>query len=301
MQVDKQVGEAIRESGIPREEVFVTSKFWPQFAAPENVSTCLDIVLESMGLEYIDLFLSHFPGAFKPAPCADLRYATNIFGATAKKQLCATDEHGNYIPDLEHCPKSVAILNGGVGSFVPTWRAMQELVRSGRCRAVGLSNFEKKAVEELLPHASHEDVPISCNQIEANPWYPNTELIEFLKLNGIVPTIYSPFEPKNFAVVNGVVEGVAFAPTGLPLLQEPVVKDVAARNNMDVGQVLQSWCVQRRTIPLGKSQSRERIIKNMSLKRLPLEDMKLLSGLKLEGRKGKSTDVNFLFPGLRLI
>lgn len=57
--VDEEVGAAIRESGIPRSEIFITSKFWPHFAAPENVELCLDQVLKNMGLDYVDLFLAH--------------------------------------------------------------------------------------------------------------------------------------------------------------------------------------------------------------------------------------------------
>lgn len=64
--VDQEVGAAIRESGIPRSELFITSKFWPHFGAPENVELCLDKILENMGLDYIDLFLVHWPVAFKP-------------------------------------------------------------------------------------------------------------------------------------------------------------------------------------------------------------------------------------------
>jgi diketogulonate reductase-like aldo/keto reductase len=60
--VNEEIGAAIRESGIPREEIFITSKFWPHFAAPENVEICLDICLKEMGLDYVDLWLArmHF-------------------------------------------------------------------------------------------------------------------------------------------------------------------------------------------------------------------------------------------------
>jgi len=64
--VDEEIGSAIKESGIPRSEIFVTSKFWPHFAAPENVELCLDLVLKQMGLDYVDLWLAHWPYASKP-------------------------------------------------------------------------------------------------------------------------------------------------------------------------------------------------------------------------------------------
>lgn len=64
--VDQEVGAAIRESGISRSEIFITTKFWPQFAAPENVEICMDLILKNMGLDYVDLLLAHWPVAFKP-------------------------------------------------------------------------------------------------------------------------------------------------------------------------------------------------------------------------------------------
>lgn len=64
--VNREIGEAIKESGIPRAEIFITTKFWPHFAAPENVEICMDICLREMDLEYIDLWLAHWPFALKP-------------------------------------------------------------------------------------------------------------------------------------------------------------------------------------------------------------------------------------------
>lgn len=64
--VDGEVGEAIKESGIPRSEIFVTTKFWPHWAAPENVELCLDQFLENAGLDFVDLYLIHWPVAIKP-------------------------------------------------------------------------------------------------------------------------------------------------------------------------------------------------------------------------------------------
>lgn len=298
--MDREVGEGIRQSGIPREDIFITTKFWPNFADPKNVSMAIDKILDSMGLDYVDLLLAHFPAAIKPS--GDLNSAVNFTGATLQDQRCSEEKNGNYLPDLEHCPRAVAAINGfpGVGSFVPTWEAMKSLVRAGKCRAIGVSNFERVHLEEILPYASHEDIPISCNQIEAHPWYPNVELIEFLHKEGILPTIYSPFAPKTFMVKSGVVEGCEFAPNGVTLLQEPVVKEIASSNGMDVGQVLQSWAVQRGTVPLAKSRSKTRIASNMKVRRLSKEDVALLDSLKKDGLSGKSTDVNLLFPGVRL-
>ena len=60
------MGAAIRESGVDRSEIFVTTKFWPHFAAPEHIQLCLDQSLKNLGLDYVDLLLAHWPVAFKP-------------------------------------------------------------------------------------------------------------------------------------------------------------------------------------------------------------------------------------------
>lgn len=73
--MDEEVGAAIRESGIPRAEIFVTTKFWPQFAHPETIELCLDKCLKNMGLEYVDLFLAHWPFAWKATSRAGLEKA----------------------------------------------------------------------------------------------------------------------------------------------------------------------------------------------------------------------------------
>ncbi|KAM0543973.1 hypothetical protein ACHAPJ_012068 [Fusarium lateritium] len=295
--VEAQIAEGIRQSGVPRSEIFITSKFWPQFAAPENVEKALEITLEALETDYIDLFLAHFPVAIKPT--GDLYKAKMFIGATPDDQKAAVDHDGKYVPDPEHCSGPLAKLNGGEGSFAPTWLAMKALVKSGRCRAVGVSNFEIEHLEELLPYASHDDVPISCNQVEANPWYPNNDLLGFMRAQGILATIYSPFAPKTFPGGEATA-GEPFKPNGVLLLDEPSVKDIARRNGMDVGQVLQSWAVQRGTIPLAKSQNPTRIQSNVTIRELSRDDLRLLEALALPGSKGKSLDVNVFFPGVKV-
>ncbi|KAI9782786.1 MAG: hypothetical protein M1816_001696 [Peltula sp. TS41687] len=265
--VDEAVGAAIHESGVPRSEIFITTKFWPHFAAPENVEKCLDLSLRRMGLDYIDLYLAHWPFALKPT--ADLAHARTFPGAQpSDRQIAVDPTDGSEVFDYAHMPASIAAALGQRGSFVPTWTAMKALVRTGKCRAVGVSNFAIAQIEELLPHASHDDVPLSCNQIEAHPWLPNEKLIAFLKSRDVLPVVYCPFAPEA-------------APKAV-LLQDETVVRIARSNGMAEGQVLLSWAIMRGTLPLAKSQTPERIKANLEgVKRLPDEDFEALNRLHL--------------------
>lgn len=140
--VDKQIGEAIRESGVPRGEIFVTSKAWPHFLAPENVELCLDKVLKETGLEYVDLFLAHWPVAWKPASREALEKATA--GPQSTNEDKGTLYEGEKpVVDWQHSSGPIAKKKGQEGSFVQTWARMQQLVVKGKARAVGVSNFGK--------------------------------------------------------------------------------------------------------------------------------------------------------------
>lgn len=114
---------------------------------------------------------------------------------------------------------------------------MEDLVKKGKARTIGVSNFSISDLKALLPHEG--DIPISCNQVEVHPWLPNNELASFSKEHGILTTCYSPFAGQKS--------------DGATLLKDESVLKLAEKNDMDVGQLLQSWAVQRGTVPLGKS------------------------------------------------
>ena len=105
--VDEQIGEAIRESGIPRSEIFITTKFWPHFAAPEYVELCLDQCLRNMGLDYIDLFLAHWPFAFKPISHDALKNA-KANGSNEEKGILEDPKTGKRVIDWEHTSANIA-------------------------------------------------------------------------------------------------------------------------------------------------------------------------------------------------
>jgi diketogulonate reductase-like aldo/keto reductase len=114
---------------------------------------------------------------------------------------------------------------------------MQALVKKGKARTIGVSNFSISELKDIIPHEN--GIPISCNQIEVHPWLPNNELIAFGNEHGILTTCYSPFAGQKA--------------DGATLLKDETALKLAKKNDMDVGQLLQSWAVQRGTVPLGKS------------------------------------------------
>lgn len=271
--VDEPVGQAIKESGIPREEIFYTSKAWPHFLHPEDVELCLDKVLEKTGLDYVDLFLVHWPHVWKPSSRAALEKAFSG-PDTSHEDKAQIYENGKPAVDWKYTSKPLSKKAGHDGSFVPTWNAMQDLVRKGKARAVGVSNFSVADLEDLLPHS--QDIPISCNQIEVHPWMPQDELVSFGKKHGIITTCYSPFAGQKA--------------DGKTLLNDPAVMKLAEKNEMDVGQLLQSWAVQRGTVPLGKSATPKRIHSNLDIKKLSDEDFDAINKLALPHDEGRTVD-----------
>ena len=110
--MDEAVGAAIRESGIPRSEIFVTTKFWPHFAHPDTIELCLDKCLENMGLDYVDLFLAHWPVAMKATSRAGLENARALNArdgqaAPLEEQGMLKDpETGKEVVDFEYSSKN---------------------------------------------------------------------------------------------------------------------------------------------------------------------------------------------------
>ena len=190
-----------------------------------------------MGLDYVDLYLAHWPLVLQARN--DLSKARATPDASNKERGIASDEKDRPLKDWQHTCASISAANDEKGSFQATWRAMQGLVDSGKARAIGTSNFNIEQLQEVL--AVGGKVPLSCNQVEAHPWFPNSDLFAFMDQHSILKSAFCPFAGQKAG--------------GLPLVKDPTVIGLAKKNGMGVGQLLQSWAVQRTTIPLGKSQT----------------------------------------------
>ncbi|RIP36973.1 aldo/keto reductase [Staphylococcus gallinarum] len=206
---ERQVGQAIKESGIPREEIFVTTKLWVQDVGYENTKKAFEKSLQRLDVEYIDLYLIHQP-----------------YG----------DVHGS-------------------------WKAMEELYKEGKIKAIGVSNFSEDRLMDLI--AFNEIIP-AINQIEVNAFYQHDDLHQFNKSQGVYTEAWAPFaEGRN------------------NLFQNEILAEIGAKYNKSIAQVISRWLVQREIIVLAKSVKEERIRQNLDVFDFELssEDMKKISEL----------------------
>jgi alcohol dehydrogenase (NADP+) len=223
-QNEREVGEALHAGlaagGMTREDIFVTTKLWNTNHRPERVEPAFEASRARLGLKYLDLYLSHTPFAFQPGDEQDPR-----------------DQNGTILYD-----RSVTLLD--------TWRAMEGLVDHGKCRTIGLSDI---SLDGLLPIYESARIKPAVVQVEAHPYLPETELLEFCKKNDIV--------------------FLAFAPLGHGMrpgpLEDPVISAIATRVGKTPAQVLLAWAVQRGTALLTTPRSAARARENFNISALP--------------------------------
>jgi diketogulonate reductase-like aldo/keto reductase len=202
---EMDVGLAVRECGIPREEIFVTTKLWNADHGNESAIKGFEDSLEQMGLSYIDLYLIHWPVQ---------------------------------------------------GKRRDSWTALEQLLRDGRCRAIGVSNYMEWHLKELLEDSS---VVPAVNQVEFHPYLYQKELAEVCRSKGIRLEAYSPL-------------------TKGEKLNDPRLFSIASRYSKTPAQILIRWSLQKGNIVIPKSARKNRIIENADVFDFSIskEDMKIL-------------------------
>jgi len=177
-QNEDEVGEAVRDflaqnPSVKRSDLFITTKVWSHLHEPDEVKWSLENSLEKLQVDYVDLFLLHWPIAVEKD----------------QKNMPKLGADGKYI-----------IKKGLTENPEPTWRAMEELYAAGKARAIGVSNWTIPGLKKLLQIAK---VKPAVNQIEIHPFLPNTELVEFCLSHGILPEAYSPLGSQDQAPNTG--------------------------------------------------------------------------------------------------
>lgn len=209
---ESYIGKAIKESNLPREEIFITSKVWKDSMGYENTIKSFNNSLQDLGLEYIDLFLIHWPRN--------------------------NDEKLN----------------------IDTWKALEDLYKQKKVRAIGLSNFLKHHLEIILNNC--EIVPM-VDQLEFHPGLTRKETLEFCKENDIVVEAWAPLGK------------------GKMLQNEDLVR-IANKYNKSVAQICIKWCLQNGVVPLPKTTNWNRMLENKDVFDFTIsdEDMNFINNME---------------------
>ena len=248
---EKEIGEAFKNvfnSGSrKREEVFITSKLWNTEHARDHVLPACKQTLADLQLEYLDLYLMHWGIATVPSD----DNAQNIHGRYEEKLNADGFLITEKIPIRE------------------TWEAMEELVKAGLVKAIGVSNFTAPMIVDLLSYAN---IKPAMNQIELHPYLQQTALVEFCRYNDIAVTAYSPQgSPGNYGKAKG-----------LPVLgEDPIIVEIAKHHSKSPTQIMLRWAIQRNTIPIPKSLNPEHLKENIDVFdfELSFDNMQKIAGL----------------------
>ncbi len=216
---EEGVGEGIKASGVPREDIFLVSKVWNTEQGYDSTIKAFETSLQKLNTEYLDLYLIHWPVK---------------------------------------------------GKFKETWKALEELYRQKRIRAIGVSNFLQHHLEDLLPEASI--VPM-VNQMEFHPYLVQQDLLDFCRTKNIQYEAWSP-----------LMQGKIF--------ELDVFKKMAGKYKKTIAQLVLRWDLQKGVITIPKSSKKQRIIDNAAVFDFSIskEDMAVLDKLDKGKRFGPDPD-----------
>lgn len=245
---EQEVGEALAlrvgpGKALQREEVFVTSKLWNTKHEPDDVEAACQATLNDMGLSYLDLYLMHWPMAFQRG-----------------KELMPRREDGSVCYSDTH--------------YRDTWTAMESLVDKRLVKAIGLSNFNARQIDDIFSMARHKPV---VNQVECHPFLSQQDLLAHCRSLGMCVTAYSPL---------GSGDRPWASPNEPTLLEDFQLAAIAQRYKKSSAQIILRWHVQRGMSCVPKSVTPSRIEQNLQVFDFSLseEDMSLIESFNRNNR-----------------
>ncbi|XP_061624116.1 aldo-keto reductase family 1 member A1-A [Phyllopteryx taeniolatus] len=240
---EQEVGEALAlrvgpGKALRRDEVFVTSKLWNTKHEPSDVEEACRTTLAHLGLSYVDLYLIHWPMAFQPG-----------------KELMPRREDGSVCYSDRH--------------YTDTWGAMEDLVDRGLVKAIGLSNFNTRQMDDIIRMARHKPV---VNQVECHPYLSQADLLAHCQSAAVSLTAYSPLGSGDRPWAS------AEEPC---LLQDPQLGEISQRLHKTPAQIILRWHIQRGVVCIPKSVTTSRIHQNLQVFDFSLseDDMQLIAAL----------------------
>jgi D-xylose reductase len=216
-----------------RDDLWVTSKLWNTYHAREHVRAACERSLRDLRLDYLDLYLIHFPIAQEFVPF-ETRYPPEWFFDPSEPR-----------PRMKFAPVPLA----------ETWGAMEELVSAGLVRHIGVCNYGTALLRDLLNSAR---VRPAVLQVELHPYLTQEKLVRFAREAGVAVTAFSPLGAQSY-------HSIGMAGAGESVLEESVVRDAARRHGKTPAQVVLRWAVQRGTAVLPKTTHPERLAENIAL------------------------------------
>jgi len=245
-EVGQGIARAIESGNVKREDLWVTSKLWNTFHEPQHVRPACLKTLKDLGLDYLDLYLIHFPISLKYVPF-EKRYPPEWF----------------HDPNVED-PK-MELISVPIQS---TWEAMEALVKEGLVKNIGVSNFSCQGIRDLMSYANIKPAVL---QVELHPYLQQVNLVRYAQSVGIHVTAFSPLG-----------HGASYWNPSVAVINENSVKTIAKKHGVTEAQIVLRFGYQRGYSVIPKTSKTERLKENISLFNFHLtnEDMEELGSLE---------------------